>query len=518
MRFGDHADNVQTQRQLLEGNVQWRPTETAFIAADSGKKFNYHDFNNEVNKFANALLNRGVREGDRVGAILHNTIEFPIATYACYKIGAVFTPLNYMLTDSDYEYIFDDLRPSIIIYDSEVSQKVKEAKSDSQASFDTICVGEAPEDVDRFEEVSSSAVDSAPPELSDNFGRLAQISYTSGTTGKPKGAAFTEATLNRKTEETRASNQMSPDDTILIASPWFHTGGLGIVRPGISVGAAVVATMDWSPRSIARIIESHEVTKLVCVPTLAKRLVNLENVDNYDFSSIRALTCMGGPLSEKLAVQLNETLTPNVYNGYGSTETQTDVMLRPADLPEKAGAIGKPTHHTQVRVIKYEPGKEYDPHDTVEIGEVGRIIVKSDAVLDFYWRDKEKTDESFNEGWFYSNDLGVIDEDKYITIAGRADDMVLSGGELVSPVEVEEALEEHSEVSAAVAVGISDEEWGQKVKAYVVAGDVTEDELIQFCRDHDALANYKRPKVVEFVESIERNATGKKQRFQYRGS
>lgn len=510
---------MSSQREMLEQAVEYRGEKVALKLLDSDREVTYREFNSLVNKMGNALRDRGVREGDRVTITLYNTIEFPVSLYACYKVGAVPVPLNYMFAADNFEYVFDDVSPSVNIYDEEFADSIEKASANSMASPDLICVGESNGEVEKFDDVMASGIDASPPDISNYPSRLALIMYTSGTTGKPKGVAISQETASRRTDEVLIAEpgQISGGSKF-IASPWFHLGGLGVVESSLSAGETLVSTMNWEPENVAEVIDEHNLTYIVLVPTLAQRILSLNNLDEYDFSSLTGFMCMGSPLSKNLAKKIQANITENVFNSYGSTETTSDLRLTPQDLPENAGKLGKPMHHTQVRLIKHDPGQEFDPHDTVDVGEVGRIIVKGGGVMDFYWNNQDKTDEVFNDGWFYSSDLGVADEDGYITFAGRADDMILSGGELVSPVEIEETLEEHPEVSAAVAVGVDDEEWGQKVKAYVVASDVSEEELVQFCRDHDALANYKRPKVFEFVESIERNATGKKQRFQYRKS
>ena len=225
--------------------------------------------------------------------------------------------------------------------------------------------------------------------------------------------------------------------------------------------------------------------------------------------------CMGSPLSRRLAETLIESVTPNVFNGYGTSETLLDAVLRPEDLPEHAGTVGRPTPDMEVRVVEFDRSRTVLPDETVPPGEEGEVVVRGEPVMDYYFGSEAETRDSVRDGWYYTDDLGVVDEDGYLTITGRADDMILSGGELVSPVEVEETIEEHEGVEAAVVVGRPDEEWGEVVTAYVVGG-ATAEALDRHCREAEGLADFKRPREYEFVDDLERTATGKKQRYRYR--
>jgi acyl-CoA synthetase (AMP-forming)/AMP-acid ligase II len=273
---------------------------------------------------------------------------------------------------------------------------------------------------------------------------------------------------------------------------------------------------EFEPVPALDAIERYGVTHISSVPTLTSRIADVDGVAERDLSSVECWINMGSPLSRVTAERFIETLTPNIFNNYGTTESLTDTVLRPDDLPEHAGTAGRPTIDTQVRVVELGTGRRVDPDETVPVGEKGQVVVRGASVFDCYYGNTAATKRAFTDGWFYTKDIGHKDEAGYLTITGRADDMILSGGELVSPFEVEDALEEHEGVEAAIVVGQPDEEWGERVRAYVVADGVTEDDLVAFCRAHDGLADYKRPRVWTFTDELERTATGKKQRFKYR--
>ena len=505
-------------RQLLERNVEWRPYETALVDLPSDQTYTYEEFDSEVNKLANALRDRGLRKGDRVAMVLYNTLEFPVTVYAIYKVGAVPVPVNFMLAQDNFEYIFNDVNPEFVVYDADVGEKVAGAIEGAVRSPDKICVGDVPADGESYDAVHSSGTAETPPAVPADPGDIAYILYTSGTTGAPKGVTFSVKTAFSRAKEGMLDLGLLQDSVALQVSPWFHAGGIDLtVHPTICAGGTIVVTMDWEPEPVADLIENRGITHIVGVPTVAQRIANMDDVNQRDFSSLECMMCMGSPLSEQLANNLLENLTPNIYNGYGTTETLLDSTLGPENLPEQAGTVGRSSPDKQVRVVEFEQEREVQPRETVPAGEEGEVIVSGGPVLDYYFGNQEATDESLRNGWYYTGDLGVKSEDGFLTITGRADDMILSGGELVSPIEVEETLEQHKAVKAAAVVGAPDEEWGEVVKAYVATDDsVDEDGLETFCKDHTGLADYKRPRVYELVTELERTATGKKQRYKYR--
>jgi long-chain acyl-CoA synthetase len=508
---------VISQHKLLKRNVTWRPDSPALTVVDTGDTLTWGEFDEEVNRVATALADRGVRKGDRVAMVLYNTIEFPVTLYACYKLGAVPVPVNFMLATDNFTYIFDDMAPSVVVYDADVAKPVETALDNAGPSPHRVSVEESDSMDESYASLTDSGHTTAPPAVPLTDSDPAYILYTSGTTGAPKGVTYTAQTAYSRAQEGSICLGLSQDSVALQVSPWFHAGGIDLtVHPTVASGGTLLVTRDWEPASVADLVETEDVTHIVGVPTVAQRMAQLDDIGSRDLSSLECLMCMGSPLSTQLAKTLMDTITPNVYNGYGTSETLLDTVLRPEDLPEKAGAAGRPTPDKRLRLVEFDRERKVTPDETVPPGEEGEIIVTGDSVMNYYFGSQAKTDESIRDGWYYSNDLGVTDEDGYLTITGRADDMILSGGELVSPIEVEETLEEYPAVEACIVVGIEDEEWGQQVKTFVVADDVEAADLDEYCKDHDSLADYKRPREYEFVDELERTATGKKQRYQYR--
>jgi long-chain acyl-CoA synthetase len=508
---------VISHRKFLERNVTWRTDSPALEVIGTEETLTWREFDDEVNCVANALADRGVRKGDRVAMVLYNTVEFPVTLYACYKIGAVPVPVNFMLAIDNFAYIFEDMAPDLVVYDDDVAETVEAALGDIDSSPHRVCVGGSAGMDEPYDSFADSGDADSPAEVPLTEGDPVYVLYTSGTTGAPKGVTYTARTAYSRAQEGSTCLGLSQDSVALQVSPWFHAGGIDLtVHPTVASGGTLLVTMDWEPESVADLVESRGVTHIVGVPTVAQRMAQLNDIDGRDLSSLECLLCMGSPLSKQLAETLMETISPDIYNGYGTSETLLDAVLRPEDLPEKAGTAGRPTPDKRLRLVEADRGRVVNPNETVPPGEKGEVIVTGDSVMDYYFGSQAQTDRSIRDGWYYSNDLGVVDEDGYLTITGRADDMILSGGELVSPIEVEETLEEHPVVEACITVGIEDEEWGQRVKAFIVADDIDAEGLDEYCKEHESLADYKRPREYEFVDELERTATGKKQRYQYR--
>ncbi len=505
-----------TNREFLERNAAWRADRPALRVVDRDATITWSEFDDRANRVGHGLAARGVRSGDRVGIVLHNVVEFPLAVYGCYKIGAVPVPINYMLAPETLKYIVDDVNPTVLIYDGSVADRLERAVESTIRSPDLVCTA-ASERAEAFETLERDGSTRAPPAPPVEPDTASYILYTSGTTGDPKGVVFTAETAHHRALEMVSTVDFTQSSVALQLSPWFHAGGIdNTVHQTVVAGGELLVQSDFDPRPALEAIERYGVTHVSSVPTLTKRIAGLEDVDDYDLSSIRCWVNMGSPLTEADARTFIDTLTSNIFNNYGTTETLTDTVLRPDDLPAHAGTVGRPNVDKQVRVVEADRSRRVEPDETVAVGEHGEVIVAGETRFDYYYGDMEATDTALVDGWFYTGDIGVIDEDGYLTVTGRADDLVNTGGELVSPVEVEEALESHESVDAAVVVGEPDDEWGEIVAAYLVADDVTTADLDAYCREHDGLADFKRPRSWTFVDELARTATGKKQRYRYR--
>jgi acyl-CoA synthetase (AMP-forming)/AMP-acid ligase II len=318
---------------------------------------------------------------------------------------------------------------------------------------------------------------------------------------------------------------LSPVDRTLNMTPWFHRGGLysGGPNPTFYVGAEALPLRQFDPALVLDLVEKHGITFLIGAPTTLQALHDEQLRRPRDLGTLRGIVTMGAPLERAACIRFQQVLTPNIFNGYGSTEGFWNTFLRPYDLPERAGAAGRSCTDDDMAVVKLLPDRLAEPHEHVakDGEEVGEIIVQPGAKSSYtYFNRPGEARAKYYKGWLYIGDLGKWNEDEYVTVVGRKDDMLISGGENIQPVQVEAALNEHPDVADCVVVGLPDEKWGQLVVAYVVPKQpgLTAQEMDRFCKQHPMLASYKRPRLYRFVESLPMTATGKKVHYKLRAN
>jgi acyl-CoA synthetase (AMP-forming)/AMP-acid ligase II len=508
----------QLQRTYLEESARYRGDEVAIRSVDSGRTTTYGELDAAANSFGNALHDRGVRQGDRVGLVLYNTVEFPVALYGCHKRGFVPVALNYRFAAADFDHVFGETNPSAVVYDAAVADTVAPAAADHDVETQVVVGDDGGESFDR---VQSSGSPERPPPLPRDGSDLSYMFYTSGTTGDPKAVAHSVRSGRERMVTSVFANQTHPATVCLLLLPFFHGGGMdSTLRAMVASGAELIITREPSWEGVADRIETHDVTDVRSVPTTLRRMIDNEELDGRDFGTLECWRATGAVLTESLARDAIEQVTPNLYNAYGSSEGGTNVVLRPSDLPEHAGTVGKPLVDNEIRVVEFAPGRDVAPDETVPQGENGEVVVRSPQLFRGYYENERASRDRVRDGWYYTHDVGVITDEGYLVIKGRTDDMILSGGELVSAVEVEAVLEDHDDVVEAIVVGREDDEWGQVVAAYVVptAGadrSTLADDLDAYCRDHPELARYKRPRAYHFEDELAHNETGKKLRAEY---
>ncbi|MGN6125221.1 MAG: class I adenylate-forming enzyme family protein, partial [Humibacter sp.] len=317
---------------------------------------------------------------------------------------------------------------------------------------------------------------------------------------------------------------LAPTDKTMNMSPWFHRGGNYCAGPNTAffVGAEVVTLPRFDPDVVLDSVQDHRLTYVIGAPTNLERLADAQEAQPRDLSSLHGIVTMGAPLDRAAALRYQSVLTPRIANGYGTTEAFWNTYLRPDDLPDAAGAAGRACLDDDVAVVRvYQEGiatpDEHAKKDGQEIGEVIMRTVKSGYA---YLGNPTEQAEKFRDGWVYPGDLATWDENEIVTIVGRKDDMIISGGENVHPVQVEEVLASHEGVADSIVVGLPDQQWGEVVVAYVQPRDGKLEDAVAAARELDAylrasvaLADYKRPRRYAFVTELPYTATGKKQHF-----
>ena len=315
---------------------------------------------------------------------------------------------------------------------------------------------------------------------------------------------------------------LSPEDRTLNMTPWFHRGGLysGGPNPVFYVGAEAVPLRAFDPAVVLDWVQEHGLTFLIGAPTNLALLSAEQQERPRDLSSLHGIVTMGAPLDRASCLRYQELLTARIFNGYGTTEAFWNTFLRPADLPDHAGSAGRACTDDDVAVVRVYEDRTAAPDDHVakDGTEVGEVVVRSVKSGYAYVGQPEEQAARFRDGWLYIGDLATWDEDEYVTIVGRKDDMIISGGENVHPTQVESVLNEHPGIADSAVVGVPDERWGELVVAYVVRSDPGVDAAAceAHCVSHPMLAGYKRPRAYRFVDALPVTATGKKVHYQVR--
>ncbi|WP_435180676.1 long-chain-fatty-acid--CoA ligase [Halorussus sp. AFM4] len=501
----------------LEQTVERHPDRDAIVYPRKDQRWTYAEFDERVNRFANALADLGVGKGDRVATVLYNGSEMAVTVYACAKLGAVFTPLNYRLSADEVEYIVEDAGAHTLLFESATRDAVEGAKPELETVENYVAIdGETPDYARDFYALLDEGRPDAPTTDVAEDDVYAFI-YTSGTTGRPKGVVHEHRDMVEHNLLCIAELDITRDDVGLTILPMYHCAELhAMLFSRVARGATNVIHHEFEAADALRAIEDHGVTLLFAAPTVWNALAQGAEETDVDVSSLRVGLYGAAPMPEQVLEDCMEHLCEDYVQAYGMTEIgPCGVFQPPEDQRSKQGCAGLPALNHSVRVV--EP--DADPTETVARGEVGEILVAGPCTMREYWNRPEATAASLREAdgaeWYYTGDLGYRDEDGYLWVVDRKDDMIVTGGENVYPTEVEDVLFSHPDVAEAAIVGEPDDEWGERVVAYVV-GDASRDELDRYLREGDALADFKRPRDYYFVEELPKNPSGKVQKFKLR--
>lgn len=486
---------------LLRRSAARYPAKTAVVYGELRQS--YADLDRTVNRTANALAARGVRKGDRFAILSHNNHAFVVAYFALARLGAISVPINFMLGPEEVAYILEHSGATGMLVEEALLPVARSAAGEAVAVRGVIGAGH-----DGWESFGDWAAhgDDAEPGVEIGDDDPIQLMYTSGTESRPKGATLSSRSLISQYVTCVVDGEMSGDDVEVHALPLYHCAQLHcFLTPGVYLGATNIVLPGADPAGILAAIEAERATKLFCPPTVWIGLLRHPDFDRRDLSSLRkgyyGASIMPVEVLKEIAARL-----PNVrlFNFYGQTEmAPVATILRPEEQLTRLGSAGRPALNVETRIVG-EDGEPLPP------GEVGEIVHRSPHAMLGYWNDPEKTAEAFRGGWFHSGDLGVMDEDGYLSVVDRKKDMIKTGGENVASREVEEAIYQHPAVAEAAVFGVPDEKWIEAVTAAVVlreGASLTAEELVAFLRER--LAPFKTPKHVRFVESLPKNASGK---------
>ena len=490
---------------------------------DGEKRFTYAEFGERVNRLSSVLLSLGIEKGDRVATIEVNTHRLLEMFYAVPQIGAILLPINMRLSSDEIAYIINNAEAKCLILSEDMADLIEPVKDKLKTIEHYILMrDEAPATNltitgDEYE----SLLQQSSPVLEKTFDLderdPAEMFYTSGTTGRPKGVLLTHRNIYINALNYLYAESIKDSSILLHCIPLFHANGWCGAHNLTWVGGRHIMLRQFRAEVVCDLIQKERVTYMHIVPTMANTLAYFEDITKYDLSSVERVSIGGAPLSRAVHEAIRKVFRPDciVCAGYGLTETVggsniTNIKDYLSELPEeerrkKTCKSALPSLMTEIRVIN-ENGEDVKP-DGEEIGEV---VMRGNNITDGYWQLPEETEKAFKGGWFHTGDLGTIDEEGYIQIVDRAKDLIISGGENISSIEIENAIYSHPAVLEVAVVAAPHEKWGETPVAIVVlkgGESLTQDELVDYLRTK--LARFKVPKLIEFRDSLPKGGAGK---------
>ena len=463
------------------------------------RRLTFGEVDDRAARLAQAFADHGLRFGDRVAILAENELEYLEIQVAAQRAGVVPVPLNFRLAVPELAYIIEDCRPALLIHGPGYAETAAALDVPNVWHLDHDGVGGA------YDQALASAEPQARRPLRHDA--AACVLYTSGTTGRPKGAIISNGALWARVNLFGLEVGMQPGEVFVQALPMFHIAA-HVTYAFTYRGATSVLLRSFEPAATLRLLEEHAASHVLLVPTMINLLTLDEAVERTDLRALQMVLYGASPISPEVLRRAMETLRCEFLQFYGMTETAGSSLLRSADHdpdghPERLASAGTDSVSFETRIVDADD-------QPVPPGEVGEILSRGPAVMDGYWNAPAATETALAGGWMHTGDLGYRSPDGYLYVTDRLKDMIVSGGENVYPREVEDALYEHDEVLEAAVIGVPSERWGEAVHALVVAKPGTSPQveaLLDHCRQR--LAGYKVPKDVELVDELPKNATGK---------
>lgn len=482
-----------------------------------GERYTFSQLNERVNRLANGLLNLGVSKGDRVALLQVNCSQCVETYFAVAKIGAIYVPLNFRVKEDELTYMLNSAEASTLLVGERYFSLADSMRPNVSTLHNYISIGKEYNGMLCYKDVILSSSDKGvTTEIDDNDTTI--LMYTAGTTGFPKGVMLSHNSFAIYVLENVPPADPVSEERNILTVPLYHVAGIQAVMAAIYGGRTLVMERQFEPKEWMELVEKEKANRAMMVPTMLKQLLDHPDFSKYDLSSLKVITYGAAPMPLTVIKKALDVF-PGVsfINAFGQTETASTITsLSPEDHMisgteeekekklKRLSSIGRPMPDVEMRVV------DEDGHE-LSAGQVGEIVARGRRVMTGYWKDDEKTEKTIDkDGWVHTGDMGYVDEDGYYFLAGRATDMIIRGGENISPEEVENVLHSHPKVEEAALIGVPDEEWGEEPRAVLAlkkGETATPEEIMEFCRAK--LASFKRPRSVIFTDSLPRNPMGK---------
>ena len=485
--------------ELLRARVTQSPEKPFIFSEADGRVYTYQEFAEAVDRLAALLSEQGISKGDVVSLLLPNSVEYVIAYFSCWQLGALAGPINSLLKEHEMTYVISDSEAKALLVHSEFVPIIETIRSQLPSLKTVITLD------DESEATKSVASNQVAPSMITSDDE-AIIIYTSGTTGRPKGCLLTHGNIVSNARQISQWLAFGPNDRLLTIMPLFHMNAVSVTTmSALYAGGSTVVCPKFSASRFWKIISDYEITSFGSVATMLSMLLSTypDGVPaGLKTDQLRFAMCGSAPVPAEVIKRFEETFGCLVIEGYGLSESTCRSTFNPPDQRRRQGSCGLPIGN-EMRVVDEEDNEVKD-------GSLGEIVLRGENILKGYYKNPAATAEAFRNGWFHTGDIGYRDADGFYYIVDRKSDMIIRGGENIYPREIDEVLYQHPAVAAAAAVGIPDDLYGEEVTAFVVLNEsamVSENELVTFCKEH--LADYKCPKTIRLVKEIPKGPTGK---------
>jgi len=481
------------------------------------KRWSFEQTNDRINRLANALIKLGIEKGDRVGILQVNCYQYVETYFALAKMGAILVPLNFRAKADELGYMLANAETKLLFVGARYLDMVDNMLAQLPSVEHCVSIDEKRDGKLFYEDlISEASSEEVFTDIDDED--ITILMYTAGTTGRPKGVPLKHSGFVSYILDSVDPADPEIGERNLLTVPLYHIAGIQAMLAAVYGGRTLVLLKQFETKEWLETVQKERANRAMLVPTMLKWIIDDPDFNSYDLSSLKVITYGAAPMPYEVIKKAIEMLpSARFINAFGQTETASTItFLGPEDhviegteeekekkLKRLTSSIGKPLADVEVKIIN-EEGK------TLTFYEVGEIVAKGPRIMSGYWKDEQKTAQVMTpDGWLKTGDTGYIDEEGYIYLAGRADDLIIRGGENISPKEVEDVLYSHPKVEDAAVIGISDPEWGQECRAIVVlkpGENATEEEIMEHCK---TLAGFKRPKSVVFIDELPRNQVGK---------